>query len=189
MNMFIKKGSSILIAIISFLIGVVICYLCCQTYLLEIDYKLNVVDSIFSVAGLGIGLYIALIFENQKSRGQNFYSYVEGKFDLLWQDFIQLNEVLDNASQTQISELSRSFKKIEQKISPLKKIFEASDYKSDCISEIEGKIESLEIFLSTGNHISNNIVNLIAIRVELTEKLNDINETFAKSYKKLNKIS
>lgn len=184
-----RKDDWILIVILSFLIGMIVCYISCQFIFLDIDFKVNVVDGLISFAGLCIGLYIAIIFQNNKNRGQNFYSFVETKFDKLWQDFILLNETLDYTSQIELREISKKFKSLDQKTAPLKKIFEAFDYDKDCILEIENKIEDLEKFISEIEQTTNNVINLDSVREKLTEKLNEINETFANSYKKINQIS
>jgi hypothetical protein len=183
-----KNGNYWLIGILAFAAGIIICYFTCQYSFLNIDTSINVVEFIFSLIGLAIGIYIALVFERKKNKNQNFYTYVEKKFDTLWEEFINLNEILDYSNNVELNLISKSFKSIQQKLSPLKKIFEASDYNNKCINNIELKIDSLDTFLTESKHTNQNIIQLDEIREELTLKLNHINETFAESYKEINNI-
>ncbi len=182
------KRDRLILVSISFLIGVLICYFFCQYKYLVIDTEINIVESVISVLGLSIGLYIAVTFDRQKNKSQNFYTYVEKKFDELWQDFITLNEKLEYNSNIELTEISKSFKSIYQKIAPLKKIFEASEYNVDCIKLIEVKIDELDTYLCNIENTTQYVVPLDLIKTELNVKLNNINETFAKSYKELNNI-
>jgi len=183
-----KKGSVILLSITCFVVGSVLSYIASQYKFLEINKEVSVFDIAISVLGLVIGFYIAVTMERQKSRGQNFYSYVEGKFDMLWQDFIKLSETLDYSSNIELIEISKSFKEIYKKITPLKTIFIASDYNEDCIITIENKISAFDEYI-TGLKSQNNVLNIDSCRDEVVKKSNEINECFAHSYKSLNHIS
>lgn len=184
-----KKGNPYLIGLIFFIFGATISYVACQYSFLKIDTEINVIDVATSILGLTIGLYIAITLESKRNRNQNFYSYVEGKFDLLWQDFITLNGLLDYNNSIELKETSKQIKLITQKITTLKKIFEASDVDFKTLIDIENKIDELDDFLSTLSDTNNNILNLDTNRDELTNKLNKANETFASCYKSLNQIS
>lgn len=183
-----KKGSAILLGLGCFIVGAVLSYIASQYKYFEMDTEVNVFDIVFSVLGLVIGFYIAVTLERQRSRGQNFYSYVEGKFDLLWQDFIKFSETLDYSSNIELSEVSKSFKGLYKRTTPLKTIFIHSDYNEDCIIEIEGKISSFDEYITSLNS-NNNILNIDPHRDEIMNKCNEINECFASSYKTLNNIS
>lgn len=183
-----KKGSAFILAVTCFIIGSLLSYIGSQYKYLNIKTEVSVFDVAISIMGLVIGLYIAVNLERQRNRGQNFYSYVEGKFDLLWQEFIILSETLDYSSNIEISEISKSFKELYKKTTPLKTIFVASDYNEDCIIEIEQKISNFDDYI-TGLKSENNILNIDSHRTEIINKCNVINECFASSYKTLNHIS
>ena len=183
-----KKGSAILLAITCFIVGAILSYIASQYQYLEIKTEVSVFDIAISVLGLVIGFYIAVTLERQKNRGQNFYSYVEGKFDLLWNDFIKLSGTLDYSSNIELIEISKSFKEIYKKMTPLKTIYIASDYKEDSIISIEEKISAFDEYI-TGLESQNNVLNIDSCRDEIVKKCEEINECFANSYKSLNNIS
>lgn len=186
--MFSKNARTVFLCLFAFIIGAVTSYIACQYEYFEIITEISLLDVVVSSLGLLIGFYIAVVLEKQKSQSQNFYTYVENKFDSLWQDFISLNGNLDHNSNIDISSLSAAFKSIDQKIGPLKKIFSASGYDVTCISNIETKIDDLEVYLNSQSAM-HNIINLDQIRTDLTDRLDKINETFANSYRALNSLS
>jgi len=183
-----KKGRAILISIVCFNGGVLLSYIASQYVYFKMKTEISVFDMSISVLGLAIGLYIAVTLERQKNRGQNFYSYVESKFDLLWQDFIKLSDVLDYSPNMELTEISKSLKGIYKKLTPLKTIFVASDYDEKCIIAIEEKISDFDEYI-TGLESNNNVINIDTFRDKITSKCNEINECFASSYKSLNHIS
>lgn len=199
--MFLKKGYKLFVKhiaknilkytgwTIAFVIGCVVTYILCQWSYLKIDTEINAADMIVSSLGLALGIYIVVIIDGKKNRNQNFYSYVEGKFDTLWQEFISFSEKLEFSPSMELVAISKDFKSLDKKTGPLKKIFEASDYDSSCITSIEKRLESLNDNLSSSDRIENNIVDLDFDRDKLIAELDSINELFAKSYKTLNHIS
>lgn len=187
--MFSKNGKLIFFCIISCLFGAVVSYTACQYEYLEIDTEVKVIDTLIASIGLFLGLYLAIILEKQRNKGQNFYTYVEGKFDSLWQEFISLHSTLDYSSQIDLPTLSKVFKAIDKQIGPLKKILEASEHDVSGITTIETKIDELETYLSNLDGTVNNVLNIEAVRQPLTDKLNNINECFADLYKQLNDMS
>lgn len=192
-NLFVKHMSKNILKYtgwsIAFVIGCVTTYISCQWSYLQIDTEINAADMIVSSLGLALGIYIVMILDGKKNRNQNFYSYVEGKFDTLWQEFISLSEKLEFSPSMELSAISKDFKSLDKKTGPLKKIFEASDYDSSCITSIEDKLEVLNNNLTSSVRVKNNIVDLSIDKEKLIEELDGINELFAKSYKKLNHIS
>lgn len=187
-NMSFKKGNNLLIGLIAFLIGGAISYIACQYKFFSINTDINVIELLISVGTIGIGLYIAIILENNRNKSQNFYSYVEGKYDALWEVFIQFSEVLELSQNIEITKTSKYFKTINQKLTPLIKVFESFDYDSNCLTSIEKKIDDLEDYISNNKNIQNQILDLSKDKTEIVNKLNEINELFAKSFKDLANI-
>lgn len=186
--MFLKRGNNTIFLLISFTLGVTVCYIACQFSYLKIDTEINVLDAVFSVLTIFIGLYIALILERKRNKSQNFYLYVEGKYDALWQDFIKLSETLEYSSNIELREVSKHFKSIDSKISPLIKILESFEYDSKLLLDIEEKIDKLEEMLSGSENISSQIIDLTVDKKVVQVKLNDINESFAQTLKMLNNL-
>lgn len=186
--MSLKHGPKILVGFICLLAGAAISYIASQHQYFDIKTEFNVIEALISTATIGIGLYIAIILEKSKNRGQNFYNYVEGKYDALWEDFIKFSEVLENSTNLPLSESSKWFKKIDQKLTPLIKVFESFEYDATCLTKIETKIESLEKLISENSHIENQIVDLSFDKDQIVTDLDEINELFAKSFKDLSSI-
>jgi hypothetical protein len=183
--MFFRKGHSFLIAIIFCLIGLIISYIACQYTYFKIDTEIKVIDLILSLGTIGIGLYIALILEEKRSKSQNFYSYVEKKYDALWEYFIQFSNILEFSPSIELKETSKHFKLINQKLAPLVKIFESFEYDTQSLKQIEQKIDALDDFLSANPNTANMIIDLSHDRQHTDGLLKEINEMFAKSFKDL----
>jgi hypothetical protein len=183
------KGPKIWSFVIVFILGCLTTYISCQWEYFKFDYEINVADLVVASLGLAIGIYIAMVLEGKKTRNQNFYSYVETKFESLWQDFISLHEKLEYSSNMELKEISKDFSSMDKKTGPLKKIFEAFDYNTECILSIEEKLEELNNNLTSSLRTENNVVNLRKDKDKLIQDLNQINDLFAKSYKTLNNHS
>lgn len=183
--MFLKKGNRLLIAFVFLLLGAIISYITCQYSFFDIITEFNVVDLFLRVTTVVIGFYIATTLKNNRNQNQNLYIYFEGKYDALWKDFIQFSEVLELSEQIELSESSKWFKKITQKITPLTKTFKSFNQNIEWLEKIEEKIDALESFISDNNNIKNDILNLKSDKENFTSQLNEINELFAVSFKNL----
>lgn len=183
--MFSRKGHSFLIVLVSVLVTSVITYIACQHIYFKIDTEIKVIDLLLSAGTITIGLYIALVLEANRSKSQNYYSYVEGKYDALWEVFIQFSSILELSPNIELRETVKWFKAIDQKLTPLIKLVESFEYDSKCLTKIEKKIDELEEFISNNPNIRNQILELSADKQAIVQKLKEINELFAKSFKEL----
>ncbi|MEM6525588.1 MAG: hypothetical protein AAF693_17440 [Bacteroidota bacterium] len=186
--MFLKKGNNALIVFLSFTTGAILSYIASQYHYFKIKTEFNVIELLLSLATIVIGLYIALILQKNRNRSQNFYKYVEGKYDVLWEEFIQFSSVLELSTNVELKEISRWFKVINQKLTPLIKVFDSFDYDASCLTKIEEGIDELEDFLSENSNIQDQILDLSVDKAEIIKKLTAINELFAKSFKDLNNV-
>lgn len=186
--MFSKNDNNFLVGFTFFLTGSVVSYIACQYEYLSIKKELEVVDLLLSLGTIGIGLYIAIVLERNRNKSQNFYSYVEGKYDSLWETFIQFSSVLEASPRVELEETAKWFHTIDQKINPLIKLIEAFEYNTDLLHEIEGRIDELEVFISGNPNIQDNVLELETIRQEVVSKLNDINELFGKYFKEISNV-
>jgi len=186
--MFSKKGNNLLVAFVFFLIGAAVSYLASQYQYLDIKKEFNIVETLLSIGTIGIGLYIAIVLDKNKIKSQNFYTYVEKKYDTLWEEFIQFSQVLELSRNVEISETSKQFKSITKKINPLIKVVEYFEYDSSCLISLEKKIDDLESYISNNENIENNIIDLSIAREELDAKLSEVNELFAQTFKDLTDV-
>lgn len=186
--MFSKNGSNIFIAILFGLFGSMCTYIACQYQFLKIDTEVKVIETLLSLGTIVLGLYIVLVIDRNRSRSQNFYSYVESKYDKLWEEFIQFSEVIELSPRIELKETSKAFKHINQKLTPLIKIFESSEYDSECLKKIENKIDELEDFVSNHPDIQDKVLDLTKDKANISQKLVEINELFATSFKELSVI-
>jgi hypothetical protein len=186
--MFSKKGNSLLVAFVFFLIGAAVSYIFSQYQYLDIKKELSVVDTLLSIGTIGIGLYIAFVLDKNKVKSQNLYTYIEKKYDSLWEEFIQFSQVLELSRNIEISQTSKQFKSISKKISPLIKVVEYFGNDCSCLVALESKIDELESYISNNSNIENNIIDLSANREELDQKLIQVNELFAQTFKDLTDV-
>ncbi|WP_289062677.1 hypothetical protein [uncultured Zobellia sp.] len=186
--MFSKKGSNILIAFLFFIIGSILSYILCQYSYLDINLEFNIVEILLSTATIGIGLYIALVFDKNRAKSQNLYAFIETKYDTLWEIFIQFSLILELSRNVELSEISKKFKSLDKKLTPLIKIVESNGHQSDFLKNLETRIDELENLISNSNNITNNIVDLSIDRDIIDDKLQQINELFAKSFKEINNL-
>lgn len=181
-----KKGD--IFYIISFFAGVITCYISTQFYFFDIDYKVSVFDFVFSFLGLIIGGYIAFVLEKRRNQNQNFYTFVEKKFDSLWEEYINFSESLKYSNNIEIFEISKSIKMLQQKLTPILRIYESSEHTSESIAKIETSIDALEEILTENDHTENNIVSLDNIRLNLNNLLENIDKNFASAFNDLHKL-
>jgi hypothetical protein len=180
-----KRGHSFLIALLFSFLDQSRLMWPVNTSFLDIKTETNIIELLLSVGTIVIGVYIAVVLERNRNRSQNFYQYVERKYDALWETFIQFSSVLELSANVELNETSKWFSLIDQKLSPLIKVVESFEYDSNCLTEIEKKIDELEEFLSNNPNIKNYILELSADKEIIIQKLNEINELFAQSFKYL----
>jgi len=183
--MFSKRGHSFLIAVVSLLVASIVTYVACQYKYFKIDTEIKVIDLLLSAGTIAIGLYIAIVLEVNRSKNQNYYVYVEGKYDSLWELFIQFSSVLELSPNIELSETTKWFKTFDQKLTPLIKLVESFEYDSKCLTKIEKKIDELEEYISNNPNIKDQILELTNDKPIIVQKLKEINELFAKSFKEL----
>jgi hypothetical protein len=130
--------------LIVFFIGVLICYISTQFIFFEIDYAINVPETIMAVLGLGVGLFIASTIQKNITRNQNRYSLLESKLDDSWTKFIKLSKLISIDDKIPLESLSSYNEDIVHQISFLKNIFGGFEMDCTCIEILESKLEEFE---------------------------------------------
>lgn len=182
------ESNKFFIGLICFFFGSGVSYFLSQFYYFEINNEIDIFDLIISVITIIIGIYLTIVIDRQKSKSQNFYNYVENKYDSLWNDYINFASVLDYSSQIEITETSKWFKKLEQKLNPLQTVFKSFEYDDTCLVEIEKELDELENYLNTKSFIQKQIIYLDNNKVFINEKVTKINELFALGFKKISDL-
>lgn len=188
-NQFMKNENSIWLFVIVFLVGSLISYSFCQYYYLQIDPKVNVVQSLISITTAIIGLYLAISLKKIQTKSSNLHNYLQPKLDFAWKLFLTLSHQLSLQDQLEISELTKSIKEITQNITPLKKMFSSFGLTDPCMDNLETQIENLEKFLVDDCEVSENIINYLNKKEKLRDKLDNVHTQFVNALKVINKIS
>ena len=184
-----KNENSIWLFVIVFLVGSLISYSFCQYYYLQIDPKVNVVQSLISITTAIIGLYLAISLKKIQTKSSNLHNYLQPKLDFAWKLFLTLSHQLSLQDQLEISELTKSIKEITQNITPLKKMFSSFGLTDPCMDNLETQIENLEKFLVDDCEVSENIINYLNKKEKLRDKLDNVHTQFVNALKVINKIS
>jgi len=184
-----KKGKvNYWIVCIFFFAGALISYLLSQFEFLQIDAKVNVTESIFSIITIVIGLYIAIALKKRQDRNLNLYNHLQTKLNSFWECFLSFSNQLEILEQISLSEINKQMKNANQKISPLKKIFLSFDLNENYVNNIENDIDNLEDLLTNKSKIKDNIVDYSNIKASIISSIDKINESFADAFKNLNDL-
>src|SRR4051812_35995077 len=92
--------------IISFLVGVLTCYLLTQIRYLEIETKFDVPEFIISIMSLSIGIYLSVVIQNRQSHNQNHYNFLLLKFDTNWAAYNSFYENISHRSAIELKILN-----------------------------------------------------------------------------------
>lgn len=142
-----KWGNKIWI-LVSFFVGVFICYLTLQFSYFEIKKELDIPNIILSIITLLIGLFIAVILQKKVAKSQNKYTHLVSKLDTLWNSFNGFSQKLSYDTKVDISSIRKLLTDVIHPISFLKSIFKAFDVNDKCLCDLEVKLEKLEEQLS-----------------------------------------
>lgn len=184
-----NQGNSYILNIIFIILGALLSYVLCQFNYLQLDPKINIINSLISTATVVVGLYIAISLKKNQTKSSNLHSYLQPKLDLVWNLFLNISHKLSLNDKIELVEISKSIKEINQNLTPLKKMFYSFKVNNNCIEEIETRIENLESFLVDECKIEKNIIFYYENKDKLRIKLDEIHSFFAESLKIINNIS
>jgi len=173
---------------ISFFLGALISYILTQFEFLEIDTKVNITESIFSISTIIVGLYIAVALKKNQDRNQNLYKHLHSKLDLTWESFLTFSNRLKFSDHIILFDVVKEMKGFDQKLSPLKIMFASFNLETTFLLKIEQSIDILEAQLCDESVIEDNIINYSAIKAKILKSIDEIDEFFAKSFNYLNHI-
>lgn len=173
---YMRNGNKWLL-FISFLFGCLVSYITLQFSLFLVNLEINVVETLFSIGTILIGIYIAHTIQKNINKGQNQYSYIGGKLDSLWMEFINFSKNISYSSNVEISTITSYFKDASPDIDFLKSVFESFGIKPDCIQNLENKMEEFEEYLTNLPSIDN-VIQTDNIKTEINSKILEINICF-----------
>lgn len=130
--------------LIAFFTGIIICFISTRYDYFEIKKELDVPDLLMSTLGLLIGLFIADTIQKKINKNQNRYTYLEAKIDKCWTEFNNLAKIIGLSDNITIDSLTIINKEVVHQIGFIKNIFETFEIKTECITELEEKLESFE---------------------------------------------
>lgn len=152
-----KEGSGLL-GLLYFLAGCFVCFLGTQFVYLEIDYKVNILESLIDIATLMVGLYLGITINSRFSNKQHFIHFIEPKLEKILvfgsdiRNIIEANNSIDDAT------INIHVKKINSEVAQLAKIFRSFKKEDKCIQEIDDAIDRFETALFS-SPISQNIID------------------------------
>lgn len=182
-----KKGINLWAGLLWFIAGSLTCYISLQFSFFKIDFEFKVVESLISISTAIIALYIAITIQRKLTRNQNQYTYIEKKIDNLWSNFNTFSQSMSFNDSIEISSVSKYSKEALHTISFVKNIFSSYDLNTDCISDLETKIDSLETFIFA-LPISNNIIDYSGNKADVEMKIHEINQSFSSILKFIQSI-
>lgn len=184
-----KKNNSIWLLIIAFISGSLISYILTKFHYLQIDYKVNVTNSLISIITASIALYIAISLKKDQTKSLNLHNYLQPKLDVVWSLFLNLSHKLNLNDQIELIEVNKAVKEIYQNITPLKKMFTSFGLNNPSLSNLEKKIEEIEDILVDKSEISDNVISYSSQKDKLKIALDEGHTLFVETLKVINKIS
>lgn len=134
------------VIVISFFLGVLICFITTRFSYFEIKKELDVPGLVMGVLGLGVGLLIADTIQKQINRNQNQYSFLETKLDACWTKFSSLAKVIGLDNKVPLETLSGFSQDIVHQVGFIKNIFNAFEIDCSCIDNLEKQLDEFENF-------------------------------------------
>lgn len=183
-----KRGNSIWLNIIFFLLGSLTCYILCQYKCLEIDKKVNITTALISIITAAIGLFLAISIKKYQSKSSNLHNYLQPKLDASWNLFLNLSHKVSLNDQIELNVVNKSIKEISLNLAPLKKMFASFGLNNPCLDKLETAIEDFEKFM-VACPVKKNIIQYKDKKNEIRIKLDEIHSLFVHSLKEINKIS
>lgn len=178
-----KWENNIRIAV-SFLVGVLVCYMSLQFSYFDIKKELDVPNIVISTITLLVGLFIAITIQKRVTKNQNSHSYLISKIDKQWNSFNEISENLSVNDKIDISTLQLLIKNVIHPTSYLSRLFTSFDIDCNCITDLDQNLEELEDKLSN-MPASQNIIDISSERINIEDKLLKINHCFVKVLKQV----
>lgn len=180
-----KDEKRILEILISFFLGLFLAIFFSHPSWITYNFELRFFEVLISLLTLVFAVYLAVVLDKSRSKGQKYYAYIEKKYDRLWQEFITLSNVIDLSNNLEVGEVSKLLKNISMQMSPLISIVKSFGKDSQSLLNLEAQIDELDSMISNLS-VSNNIYNFSAAEREAIIEHNDlIHQSFANSYKSI----
>lgn len=173
--------------LISFFIGVLVCYMCLQVQFFEIKKELDIPNIILSTITLFIGLFIAITIQKNITKGQNNHSFLINKIDRQWNHFNEFSEGLALTNNIDISLIQSFIKNVIHPSSFLIRVFNSINIESSNLEILENKLDELEVLLSD-IPASDNVIDISTQKNEIETKVQDINIVFAKIFTQIQNV-
>lgn len=185
--MLYMKNANKWLVLLAFLAGALMCYVGLQFQFFIIDFELSIVDTLLAIGTLIIGVYIAHTIQRNLNKGQNQYSYIEGKFDVLWTEFINFSTNFIYADVVDISTITSYFKNASPSIDFIRSIFESFGINAGCIEDLEKQMDAFENYL-VNCPVSDNSIQVKPVKDDIDTMVLEINKCFKAVLKNINQL-
>jgi hypothetical protein len=170
--------------LVSFFVGVFICYLTLQYSYFETKKELDIPNIILSIITLLIGLFIAVTLQKRLNKSQNQHTYLVSKLDILWNSFNDFSQKLSYDTRVDISSIRKLMTDVIHPMSFLKSVFESFEVDDNCVCDLESKLENLESKLSNIS-AENNVIDFTTENSIIQNNILEINKCFSKVLKEI----
>jgi hypothetical protein len=102
-------------AILSFLFGLLICYISTQYKYFNINTEVNVIGCILSVLTIFVGIWIAIAIPKSQNRAKGVYDTVQNDLMYAFKDYLALKGKLSIDTNITVAEANSLFKKLFKK--------------------------------------------------------------------------
>lgn len=165
------------INIVYFLFGALACYLTLQISLLDIKTEVDIPDLLVNLIGISVGLYIAHTIQKNFTQSQNKHSYLISKLDPIWESYFSFSQAIHFQTQIEASTIKSLSTKVIFPLNFFKNLYLKCNLTSNHINQLERELEQLDRLLSSGS-VSQNIVDISAIKVNIETLNNNIESSF-----------
>jgi hypothetical protein len=167
-----------------FLSGCLITYYATQYEYLNIETDVNVIESIISIFGILVGLFIAVSLQKRYNRNQNLYTYLVNRLDLMWSDFVSFHSTIEESDKIEFFKVTKVVTDLQRRNTELKKL----------ISHLEGVPNQIDSLTDSLQDLfdkclkKDGIVYYDPKKKEILQMTESVNNSFVVIFKAINKI-
>lgn len=176
------------IFLVSFGLGVLVCYWTLQYNFLEINLEVNVTDVIIALITAIVGIYLAISIQKKFNQGQNLHGYLAVRLDNMWEAYTNFSQSIEYADQIALSESNKYFSEFFKKITVVQRIFSEFDLDDSCVRNLIVDMEAYQEKIEN-NLTQNNVIQYVLNKTDIIDHGEGLHSRFSNMLKEINKLS
>lgn len=167
------------------LVGIAGCYISLQYSFFEIEWKINVVESLIALARILVGVFIAVNLRKWVSQQTNSYNFVMQHFNELWGEYKGFEKNVLSQSRVQVSLMANKYKEIELMREKLVKVLSLTQVNEKYLTKIEDEFEAMNDLIEQ-QPTADNLYDLEGIKLVLKGQTTNLSNHFIALFNDIN---